>query len=365
MARYTIASIIASGLAVTANAQVPVWGQCGGNGWTGGTSCVAGAHCASQNPWYYQCLPGTAPAASPTQTPTSVPASTTASSTTMATQTPSPGKVKYFITFGDSYSQTGFNLSLAKPSPQNPLGNPNLPGWTTSGGLNWAGFLVTQLNASVTYSYNLASGGATTDRTLVQPYQPAVSTFVDQLGQFKDSLATRPPWAPWTADDTLAGVWMGVNDVGNAFWSPGVEELLVRIVGRYFDQLQLLYDAGVRNFVLLGVPPTQKTPAMLANGAESNALLEKAIGLYNDHIASSLVSFKAKNAGVTSWVVDTIAPFNEAINNPTAYGARDATCFSEDGLSCLWFNNYHPGVQIHRLVAQAVAKVVGEPWFTL
>ncbi|KAL8334183.1 hypothetical protein RB593_003724 [Gaeumannomyces tritici] len=364
MARYTIANIIASGLAVTVKAQIPVWGQCGGNGWTGGTSCVAGAHCASQNPWYYQCLTSTAPTAPPTQPPPSVSVTTTtASSTITATQTSSPGDVKYFITFGDSYSQTGFNLSLAKPSPQNPLGNPNLPGWTSSGGLNWVGFLASQLNASATYSYNLASGGATTDRTLVQPYQPTVSTFVDQLGQFGDSLAARPPWAPWTAASALAGVWMGVNDVGNTFWSPGAGELMARVVGRYFDQLQLLYDAGVRNFVLLSVPPTQKTPLMLANGPESGALLEKTIGLYNDLIASSLVPFKAKNAGVTSWVVDTAAPFNEAINNPKAYGARDAVCFGGDG--CLWFNDYHPGVQIHKLVAQAVAKVVGKPWFTL
>nr|XP_036588154.1 fungal cellulose binding domain-containing protein [Colletotrichum truncatum]KAF6799295.1 fungal cellulose binding domain-containing protein [Colletotrichum truncatum] len=322
-----------------------------------------------------QCVPGTAPPASSTAF-TSVPASTTVRTTTVTVRTTSsssrvtpsatssPGGPKYFITFGDSYSQTGFNINGTKPNPQNPLGNPDLPGWTASGGLDWVGFMVTQFNASLTYSYNLAYGGATTDATLIAPYASTVLSFIDQVTEFSRSLAPKPSWAPWNADNTLVGVWMGVNDVGNAFWLGNRETLLVQVLAKYFEQLQILYNAGVRKFVLLGVPPTQKTPLMLANGADSNAQLAAAIKQYNDLIASNLAAFKAKNAGVTSWIVDTTAPFDKAINNPTAYGAPDATCFNANGLSCLWFNDYHPGVQIQKLVAQAVAQAVGAPWFT-
>ena len=32
------------------------WGQCGGNGWSGPTSCQPPYACSSQNPWYSQCL---------------------------------------------------------------------------------------------------------------------------------------------------------------------------------------------------------------------------------------------------------------------------------------------------------------------
>ncbi|WQF81010.1 Putative Cellulose-binding domain, fungal, GDSL lipase/esterase, SGNH hydrolase superfamily [Colletotrichum destructivum] len=393
MARITASVLFTASLALTANAQAPVWGQCGGNGWGGSTSCAAGSYCSSQNPWYYQCVPGTTPAASSTRV-TSVPASTTsrAVTTTALTTTaasvrsssssrapsstsvpvPVPSGPKYFITFGDSYSQTGFNINSTKPNPQNPLGNPALPGWTASGGLDWVGFMVTQFNASLTYSYNLAYGGATTDASLIAPYTSTVLSFIDQVAEFSRSLAPRPAWAPWTADNTLVGVWMGVNDVGNAFWSSNREALLVQVLAKYFEQLQILYDAGVRKFVLLSVPPTQKTPLMLANGADSNAQLAAAIKQYNDLIVSNLAAFKTKNAGVTSWIVDTAAAFDKAIANPTAYGSPDATCFNADGVSCLWFNDYHPGVQIQRLVGQAVAQAVGQavaqavgaPWFT-
>lgn len=39
--------------------QAPVWGQCGGIGFTGPTTCVAGSVCTAQNAYYSQCLPGT------------------------------------------------------------------------------------------------------------------------------------------------------------------------------------------------------------------------------------------------------------------------------------------------------------------
>jgi endo-1,4-beta-xylanase len=32
------------------------WGQCGGNGWTGPTTCVSGTTCQKLNDWYSQCL---------------------------------------------------------------------------------------------------------------------------------------------------------------------------------------------------------------------------------------------------------------------------------------------------------------------
>ncbi|KAF8150225.1 glycosyl hydrolase family 61-domain-containing protein [Crassisporium funariophilum] len=37
-------------------ASVPLYGQCGGNGWTGGTTCSQGT-CKASSEWYSQCLP--------------------------------------------------------------------------------------------------------------------------------------------------------------------------------------------------------------------------------------------------------------------------------------------------------------------
>ncbi|PGH27186.1 hypothetical protein AJ80_01143 [Polytolypa hystricis UAMH7299] len=57
----------------SALAQNPLWGQCGGNGWTGSTACESGACCTFSNEWYSQCTPcsGNGGGSSSTSTTTS------------------------------------------------------------------------------------------------------------------------------------------------------------------------------------------------------------------------------------------------------------------------------------------------------
>lgn len=45
-------------LAGAVSAQQQLWGQCGGQGYSGPTTCVSGAVCSFLNEWYSQCTPG-------------------------------------------------------------------------------------------------------------------------------------------------------------------------------------------------------------------------------------------------------------------------------------------------------------------
>ncbi|KAJ6531864.1 glycoside hydrolase superfamily [Mycena capillaripes] len=79
-------------IAVSPVASVAVWGQCGGIGWTGGTTCDTGSTCVVSNAYYSQCLPGTATVTT-TNTGTGTTTSTAPPSTTgCANRT----KFKYF-----------------------------------------------------------------------------------------------------------------------------------------------------------------------------------------------------------------------------------------------------------------------------
>ncbi|KAL0955900.1 hypothetical protein HGRIS_002096 [Hohenbuehelia grisea] len=71
-------------------AQSPAWGQCGGTGWSGSTTCVSGYVCTVSNQWYSQCIPGSAAPSSssvpvPTITPTPTQPGTTPSNTPTTT----------------------------------------------------------------------------------------------------------------------------------------------------------------------------------------------------------------------------------------------------------------------------------------
>ncbi|PIL33998.1 hypothetical protein GSI_03706 [Ganoderma sinense ZZ0214-1] len=62
--------------------QAAEWGQCGGIGWAGATTCVSGTVCTVINAYYSQCLPGAVTPAPTSTTPaTSAPPGTTSTPT--------------------------------------------------------------------------------------------------------------------------------------------------------------------------------------------------------------------------------------------------------------------------------------------
>ncbi|TBU33420.1 endo-1,4-beta-xylanase C precursor [Dichomitus squalens] len=72
MSRLSTAFSVLAALVPFAFGQSAEWGQCGGIGWTGATTCVSGTTCTVLNDYYSQCLPGTATTAPSTPTSTSV-----------------------------------------------------------------------------------------------------------------------------------------------------------------------------------------------------------------------------------------------------------------------------------------------------
>lgn len=81
--KYALVAALAAPALVSA--QQPVWAQCGGIGWSGGTTCASGTYCSVLNPYYSQCLPGSAGTTAATTTTTR--ATTTRATTTAVTTT--------------------------------------------------------------------------------------------------------------------------------------------------------------------------------------------------------------------------------------------------------------------------------------
>ncbi|KAK6529745.1 hypothetical protein TWF281_008907 [Arthrobotrys megalospora] len=67
---YSLTILAALLAAVPTFAQAPLWGQCGGQGWTGPTTCVSGACCQYSNAYYSQCVQGTCGGSNPQTTTT-------------------------------------------------------------------------------------------------------------------------------------------------------------------------------------------------------------------------------------------------------------------------------------------------------
>ncbi|KAF7336672.1 Glycoside hydrolase family 5 protein [Mycena venus] len=88
-------ALTALAIAVAPAAAVPVWGQCGGQGYTGSTVCDAGSTCVFSNQYYSQCLPGTATTTATTTVGTTT-GTTTSTAPPSSTGCANRTKFKYF-----------------------------------------------------------------------------------------------------------------------------------------------------------------------------------------------------------------------------------------------------------------------------
>ncbi|KII92481.1 glycoside hydrolase family 5 protein [Plicaturopsis crispa FD-325 SS-3] len=102
---FTAAAIA---LARVAQAQVSIYGQCGGIGYTGATACASGLTCVEINAYYFQCLQST--------TSTTVASSTSVSSTTVATttatSTSAPASTGFVKTSGQKFTLDGETFTV-------------------------------------------------------------------------------------------------------------------------------------------------------------------------------------------------------------------------------------------------------------
>nr|OQO03061.1 hypothetical protein B0A51_17844 [Rachicladosporium sp. CCFEE 5018] len=91
MVSTTLRAALAAGLIVipAAVAQQAIYAQCGGSGYSGGTTCVSGSTCVVVNPYYSQCLPGSASSSSTSSACTTTITISSRVSTTTATTPPS------------------------------------------------------------------------------------------------------------------------------------------------------------------------------------------------------------------------------------------------------------------------------------
>lgn len=48
---------------------------------------------------------------------------------------------------------------------------------------------------------------------------------------------------------------------------------------------------------------------------------------------------------------DSWSFMTKVLNNPHHYGYPNNTCIDADGTTCVWWNNYHPGLKYHGLQA--------------
>ncbi|KAJ7264866.1 GDSL lipase/esterase [Mycena haematopus] len=279
------------------------------------------------------------------------------------------GNTEFLMVFGDSYTTTGFNISLGINSTD--------PGFVSSNGPNWVEDLRDTYNVAGTKVFNLAYGGATIDSALVTPYLPTVLSVVDQVAQFKTFLASKPAGARWNSSNTLFAIWIGINDCGNSYgWTNTTQPAFNTVLmNRLTTQLDELYSFGARSFLFLTVPPINRAPLFLEQGHAVTTLLATDIANYNAQLSKTAKQFQATHKGVETTVFDTQPVFNTLLDNANTFGFTNSTGFCDayqNGTPAMsteiapcapvstyfWLNTLHPLFTVHNILAHAISTVI-------
>ncbi|CAM1508963.1 Fc.00g027020.m01.CDS01 [Cosmosporella sp. VM-42] len=119
----------------SALAQATAYAQCGGNNWTGETTCVAGYTCKSWNEWYSQCIVGDAS----NDSPTTAVKTTAAVPTTLKTTAVVPATTLKTSTRTSTTTLKTSTTTKATSTTKAATAVPSSTKAASSGGLKWLG----------------------------------------------------------------------------------------------------------------------------------------------------------------------------------------------------------------------------------
>jgi len=149
-----------------------------------------------------------------------------------------------------------------------------------------------------------------------------------------------------------------------------------QILSDYATLVETLYTAGARNFLVFGVPPTQRTPYVTAMGTAAVAEIGADVNVWNVALATWNATFTSQYPDAEVVVYDAYTFFNTLLNSPTTYGFKDTTTYcssysavtNDPGISVaactyplsefFWWNSYHPTWPVHQLLAADIASYI-------
>ncbi|CAG1962469.1 unnamed protein product [Fusarium graminearum] len=291
---------------------------------------------------------------------------------------PSPGhppkkafnfsKINKIVSFGDSWTDTRFDVSGQQPSPSNPIGN---TGKTSSNGKMWPMYLTTQYNASSILLYNMAVGGAVVDKDIVTTGPNDVDTQVhDKLPVYLDQQPKL--FAP---KETLWTVFIGINDIYRTITQDDQEETIVAIIARIRQLTLDLYSDGARQFLFVSTPPQSLfpnnrpkdiAPKLEAASQSWNKKLKKLVHDLDRELKHSTFFFFDIVPLITAVTEDPSQFPETAIYKSNAFCAdyksgtlvpdfKSETC-EYNALEYMYIDGAHPTQPFHQILAKRISE---------
>lgn len=245
---------------------------------------------------------------------------------------------------------------------------------TAEGGPNWVEYLTgcglqPGLTAPVDCNIQLwdfAFAGSDISTDFTPLHHNFTVPFEDQISQF--ATYGQPALQHVVSKShALVGVWIGINDISDSDkYNVSFPAFYDTLITRQFSAMEKLYALGYKNYLVMNLPPLDKTPSNQASKVPlPNATM---VGWWNDALAEHASAFARNNTGSTVLQFDTHAALVDIFDNAAQYGITNTTgyCASYDqpnintdpaSYGCLplsqyfWFNTGHLTSHVHQILA--------------
>ncbi|KAL6234619.1 hypothetical protein BDW75DRAFT_160452 [Aspergillus navahoensis] len=325
------------------------------------------------------------------------------------------GSTRHLIAFGDSYtfiqgthghpnySFIGDQLNYAYDARtlltdqivQNQTG-------TSAGGPNWVEFLtgcglkkgLTSPISCTKQLWDFAFAGAGVSVEYVPLHHPYTISLVNQITQFttyghavltsssqhQAHKATQPPIPILDPSSTLAAIWIGINDINDSATNSSVSfpEFYNTLLSTAFSALQPLVSLGYKDYILLNLPPLDRTPANQVRTLRNETALPNAtqVEWFNSALTAQARHFGRRNPDTNIFVFDAHSVLGHILDFPERYGIVNTTDFcpgygqpdiatNYQGYGCptslgtyFWFNSGHITSRIHEILAAKLGETL-------
>ncbi|KAJ5112485.1 Lipase GDSL [Penicillium argentinense] len=192
-------------------------------------------------------------------------------------------------------------------------------------------------------------------------------SLVNQTLQFKQYAYT-PLKKFLKPKDSLIAIWIGINDINDSSqYAVDFPTFYKNLTQTLFTSVNELYTLGYKSYLLINLPPLDKTPGNQASSTPHPNATQ--VGWYNAALSEQASAFQREKSDVEVRVFDAHTQLSAMLDDPPRYGLMNTTnfCAGYDQpdidvnylkYGCptpldtyFWFNSGHLTSHVHQILA--------------
>ncbi|KAG4083484.1 hypothetical protein H8356DRAFT_1017468 [Neocallimastix lanati (nom. inval.)] len=253
------------------------------------------------------------------------------------------------ILFGDSYTTSTIDYETLKYDGVNSDNEEESK--------NWPLFLIRRRHPM--NMWNFADSGAVVDSDIIPS---GAMPMTKQYEYFEIHMSCTEKYSNWRSDQTLIGIWFGINDVMNKVKDKKMDsdEKYTPIIECMFRIINKLYDRGARHFIIFNVPELEDFVNFQIHPVSG---LHKEVLLFNKMITENARKFQKEHLDTNVFVYNAYNELKYIMEHKEKYGytiTKDEWYHNgERSLSDIpndyfWRDGFHPSKYVQEDLAMAV-----------